>query len=166
MSIQGEVRAIGQSSPSRTLTGRVTAGVRAGTFALAGSVIAALGHHAVADGVVPWRLVLLLAGAQFAAMWPVARRQFSLRSALGSALAVQGAMHLALTVAGTSDPDLGGMRRPVLSAAAGGHTWQHFSTAMSAVHLLSALVVIWLLHRADAAVAVALGIARAVRGAP
>ncbi|MFE3853038.1 hypothetical protein ACFXPN_18090 [Streptomyces griseorubiginosus] len=127
-------------------------------------MIAALGHHAVADGAVPWRLVLLLAGAQFAAVWPVARRRFSLGSALGSALAVQGAMHLALTVVGTSVPAPGGMRRPVLSAAAEGDTWRHDSAAMSAVHLLSALAVIWLLHRADAAVAVALGIARAVRG--
>lgn len=133
-------------------------------FALALSVIAALGHHAVADGAVPWRLVLLLAGVQFAAVWPVARRRFSLGSALGSALAVQGGVHLALTVVGTLVPAPGGMRRPMLSAAAEGDTWQHASAAMSAVHLLSALAVIWLLHGADAAVAVALGIARAVRG--
>ncbi|PWI14413.1 hypothetical protein DI272_09770 [Streptomyces sp. Act143] len=133
-------------------------------FALAGSVIAALGHHAVADEAVPWRFVLLLAGAQFAAVWPAARRGFSLYSALGSALAAQGAVHLTLTVVGGMDPALGGEHGHAVSAAAQGHTWHHASAAMSAVHLLSALAVVWLLHRADAAVMVALGIAHAVRG--
>ena len=164
MIIQGERRATGEGCPARTETGRVTACARAGVFALAGSVIAALGHHAVADGTVPWRLVLLLAGAQFAAVWPVARRRFSLASALGCALTVQGAMHLALTVVGGADPVAAGTHGPLVAVAAEGHTWQHVSTVVSAVHLLSALAVVWLLHRADAAVAVALGIARAVRG--
>ncbi|MEU0453849.1 hypothetical protein ABZ322_12640, partial [Streptomyces sp. NPDC006129] len=52
--------------------------VRAGMFALAGSVLAAIGHHAVADGSVPWRLVTAFAVAQFAAVWPLARRRLSL----------------------------------------------------------------------------------------
>lgn len=141
-------------------------------FALAGSVLAALGHQAVADGTVPWRFVMLLAGAQFAAVWPVARRRFSLRSALGCALAVQGALHLALTIAGAFDPAgavqaghaAHGVRGHAAMAAADGHAWYPASAALSVIHVLAALAVAWLLHRADAAVAAALGIARAVRG--
>lgn len=68
-------------------------------------MLAALGHVAVADGAVPWRFVSLLAGAQFIAVWPVARRRFSFPAALGCALAVQGVLHLVLTIMGERDPE-------------------------------------------------------------
>ncbi|MFE7899451.1 hypothetical protein ACFU3E_18355 [Streptomyces sp. NPDC057424] len=134
-------------------------------------MLAALGHQAVADGVVPWRFVMLSAGAQFVVVRPFVRRSFSLPAVLGCALAVQGALHLALEIAGERLPagtvHVGhaahGMAGHAAVAAGDGHAW-HASAAMTAVHVPAALAVAWLLHRADAAVAAALGIARGVRG--
>ncbi|MFE9169706.1 hypothetical protein ACFYNZ_09285 [Streptomyces kebangsaanensis] len=160
----------------RPSTSLVVACVRAGLFALAGSVLAALGHHTVADGAVPWRLVALLAGTQFAVVWPAARRRFSLASVVGGTLAAQGVLHLVLTLAGgrngaaTDRLGHGGhaghvMHAHAVTAEGNGSAWHQTSAAMTAVHVLAGLAVAWLLHRADAAVAVAVVAARALAGA-
>lgn len=141
-------------------------------FALAGSVLAALGHSAVTEQAVPWRFVLLVAGAQFAVVWPVARRRLSLPVVVGCGLAVQSVLHLMLTIAGEPDSDgtaqaahgTDGIRGAAVMDALGGHTWQHVCAAMAAIHVLAAPAVAWLLHSADAAVAAALATTRAVRG--
>lgn len=168
--IQSQPATILDGHPGRPEASRALVCVRAGAFALAGSVLAALGHVAVADGAVPWRFVSLLAGAQFIAVWPVARRRFSFPAALGCALAVQGVLHLVLTIMGERDPE-GNVRAghaahgmPGHAAMADGPAWQHACTTLTAVHVLAAPAVAWLLHSADAAVVAAMAITRAVRG--
>ncbi|MFF2847913.1 hypothetical protein ACFVT5_16590 [Streptomyces sp. NPDC058001] len=81
---------------------RVGGWVRTGAFAVVGTVLAAFGHHTVAEGPVPWALVLALAAAQFALFWPVARRRRPLPVVVACTLVAQGALHGVLTVAGGS----------------------------------------------------------------
>ncbi|WP_331753284.1 hypothetical protein OG440_39805 (plasmid) [Streptomyces sp. NBC_00637] len=139
--------------------------MRAGLFALVGSVLAALGHHAVAEGAVPWRLVSVFAVAQFVLLWPLARRRLTLATVTACTLAAQGSLHLALTwLGGTHHTDSGHMSGPGDSHAAmamgDGHAWHHSSTAMTAAHVAAALAAGWLLHRADTAIAAALAATR------
>ncbi|WP_319053803.1 hypothetical protein, partial [Streptomyces europaeiscabiei] len=144
--------------------------MRAAVFAVAGSVLALSGHHAVADGVPPWRLVTLLALAQFATVWPAAQRRFAPMATLGCTLGVQGLLHVALALAdgpaGAGSSHLSHTAGPQAPAApVSGPDWHQASGTMTAVHVLAALTVAWLLHRADDALATAVPIARAVRGA-
>ncbi|MES4906078.1 MULTISPECIES: DUF1775 domain-containing protein [unclassified Streptomyces] len=133
---------------------------RAGAFAVLGTVLATFGHHAIAGGTVPWRLVSGLAAAQFAAVWPLARRHRPPTGTMLFTLATQGVLHLALSRADGDTP--AGM--PGHAAHAGhltaapcdGHAWHHAGTAMMTVHALAALAVAWLLHRADARMVAAL----------
>ncbi|MFE9110528.1 hypothetical protein ACFYN9_12970 [Streptomyces collinus] len=141
-------------------------------FALAGSVLAALGHRAVAEEAVSWWFVMLLAGAQFAVVWPVARRRLAFPAVLGCGLAAQGVLHLLLAIAGEPVPEgtvqagdgADGIRGAAVMVLPGGHVWQHVCAAMAVAHVLSAPVAAWLLHSADAAVAAALATTSAVRG--
>ncbi|MGC4971677.1 hypothetical protein ACLQ2D_02060 [Streptomyces sp. DT199] len=150
-----------------TCAGRAAACVRAALFALVGSVLAALGHHAVAEGAVPWRLVTAFALAQFAIVWPLARRRLSLPVVIVCTLVAQFALHLALMrvdsthLQAAPSANMGGGHATM--ALGDGHAWHHASTAMTTAHLAAALVATWLLQRADAAVAAALITARAVR---
>ncbi|MFE0251280.1 hypothetical protein [Streptomyces sp. NPDC059010] len=150
--------------PSRT-----GACVRAGLFALVGSTLAALGHHAVAEGAVPWRLVIVFTLGQFALVRPVARRRLSLPAVVACTVVAQTALHLALTAAGGAHHSDGGhavhaaeghTARPTLGD---GHAWHHSSAAMTAAHLAAALAAGWLLQRADAAVTAALVAVRTLR---
>jgi hypothetical protein len=138
-------------------------------FALAGSMLAALGHSSVAGTAsAPWPLVTLLALVQFAAAWPAARRRFPLSSTIICTLLSQGALHLALALeegrsrAGTAAAAHHTMSGHSPMAAGDGHAWHDASGAMTTVHVLAALTVAWLLHRADAALAAAPLTARAV----
>ncbi|WP_405961262.1 hypothetical protein OG235_37000 [Streptomyces sp. NBC_00024] len=135
--------------------------MRAAAFALVGSVLAALGHHAVAEGSVPWRLVTAFAVGQFVIVWPFVRRRLSLPVVVVCTLVAQGALHLTLTLAsGTGDPGGahtghhmgGGAAVPVEDR----HLWPHTSTAMTFAHVVAALAAGWLLQRADAALTAAL----------
>jgi hypothetical protein len=127
--------------------------VRAGLFAVLGTVLAAFGHHAVAEGTVPWRLMAVLAGAQFAAVWPLARRRYVSRATVGFTPAVQGVLHVVLS---RVDGDTSMAPRPGAThvghmpvAFGDGHAWHHAGAAMTTVHTVAALVTAWLLHRAD-----------------
>jgi hypothetical protein len=142
--------------------------VRAAVFAVVGSVLAVSGHYAVADGVTPWRPTVLLVLAQFAVAWPAARRRFSPVATLGCTLGVQGLLHVSPTLAdGPARPGhLARAVRPHLTVVPESESgWHQASGTMTAVHVLAALTVAWLLHRADAALAIAVRVARAVRGA-
>ncbi|WP_158778516.1 hypothetical protein [Streptomyces cellulosae] len=126
---------------------------RAGLFAVLGTVLATFGHHAVAEGTVPWRLMAVLAGAQFAAVWPLARRRYVSRATVGFTPAVQGVLHVVLSWA---DGDTSMAPRPRATHAGhlpvafgDGHAWHHAGAAMTTVHTVAALVTAWLLHRAD-----------------
>ncbi|MDT9698373.1 DUF1775 domain-containing protein [Streptomyces sp. P17] len=151
---------------SRARSIRTGACVRAAAFALIGSVLAALGHHAVAEGSVPWRLVAAFTVGQFVAMWPFAQRRLSLPVVVACTLAAQGALHLTLTVAsGTRDSGAGQTGHHMGGGAAmpvgDGHAWHHASTAMTFAHLVAALAAGRLLQRADAALSAALTATRA-----
>ncbi|MGW2047780.1 hypothetical protein ACWCPF_21750 [Streptomyces sp. NPDC001858] len=164
---------------SRAGAGRAShagACTRAGLFAVLGTVLATFGHHAVADGAVPWRLVAALIVVQFAAVWPLARRRYAPVATIAFTLATQQALHLALsyadgaasmpiptiptisTISTTMAMPQHAMHAGHLAAASGdGHSWHHSGAAMTAVHTLAALAVAWLLHRADAGMTAALG---------
>ncbi|WP_349294273.1 DUF1775 domain-containing protein [Streptomyces sp. LRE541] len=168
---RGADRAVGPGA------GSAAAAVRAVTFALVGSVLAAVGHHAVDGGQVPWRLVAALAVAQSAVVRPLARRRPGLRTVVGCTLAAQGAMHLALgevagvTRTGTGHAGTGHLGAGhtahaghfAMATGDGGPAWQHAAGAMTAAHVCAALLVAWLLHRADAAVTAVLLTGRTLR---
>ncbi|MER6011937.1 hypothetical protein [Streptomyces bluensis] len=129
-----------------------------------GTLLAAFGHHAVAEGTVPWRLIGVAMVVQFTAVWPLARRRYSLVATVAFTLATQGLLHLALSSADGDPPVV----RPWDATHAGhlavapgdGHAWHHAGAAMTTVHVVAALVVALLLHRADARMTAALGTPR------
>ncbi|MGC5563510.1 hypothetical protein ACPYPG_11760 [Streptomyces sp. FR-108] len=172
MTVPGDRATRGEGRGVGPVPGSVAAVVRAVTFAVVGSVLAAVGHHAVDGGQVPWRFVALLAVAQFVAVLPLARRRPGLLTVVACTLTAQGATHLALgTVAGgghhgpghAGTEHLAHAGRSAMAADGGGHTWQHAAGAMTAAHAGAALLVAWLLHRADAALAAALVTGRTLR---
>jgi hypothetical protein len=159
--------------------------VRAVVFALVGSLLATIGHHAVDGGQVPWRFVAALAVAQLLAVRPLTGRRPGLLTVVGCTLAAQGAIHLALTtvaagghpgtayLAGTGHSAHAGHSAQAADAAHAAHSavaagdgtaaWQHAAGAMPAAHAGAALVVAWLLQRADAAITTALAMGRTLR---
>ncbi|MET9103700.1 hypothetical protein [Streptomyces antibioticus] len=138
--------------------------MRASLFAVLGTLLATFGHHAIAEGTVPWRLVGVSILAQFAAVWPLARRRYTPAATIGFTLAAQGVLHLALsyvdgdTPAGTAGHAMHAGHST--DVAGDGHAWHHAGAAMTTVHVVAALVVAWLLHRADARMTAALGMLR------
>ncbi|MFF1291700.1 MULTISPECIES: hypothetical protein [unclassified Streptomyces] len=142
---------------------------RAGLFAVLGTVLAAFGHHAIAEGTVPWRLVGASIVAQFAAVWPLARRRYAPTATIVFTLAMQGVLHLALSYTNgdtqTAVPGHATHAGHGTAAAGDGHAWHHAGAAMTAVHVGAALVVAWLLHRADARMTAALGALGTLAGA-
>ncbi|WP_406441409.1 hypothetical protein OHB14_20760 [Streptomyces sp. NBC_01613] len=149
--------------------GHAGAYARAGLFAGLGTVLATFGHHAVVEGTVPWRLVAVLILAQFAAVWPLARRRYAPVATIAFTLAMQGVLHLALSYA-DGDTSMAvpqhAMHTGRMAAATGdGHAWHHAGAAMTTVHTAAALIVAWLLHRADVRMTAALGTLRTLAGA-
>ncbi|MGW4729746.1 hypothetical protein ACWEQC_11320 [Streptomyces shenzhenensis] len=67
--------------------------VRAGLFAVLGTVLATFGHHAVAATTVSWRLVGASVAVQFATVWPLARRRCPAAATVAFTLVTQGALH-------------------------------------------------------------------------
>ncbi|WP_262056491.1 hypothetical protein [Streptomyces sp. STR69] len=148
--------------------GHAGACARAGLFAVLGTVLATFGHHAIAEGTVPWRLVGVLIAAQFAAVWPLARRRYAPVATVMATLAMQGLLHLALSAtAGDASTAMPHAMHPGHMAAASGdgHAWHHAGAAMTIVHTFAALTVAWLLHRADVRMTAALGTLRTLAGA-
>ncbi|MFG3291358.1 hypothetical protein ACGF3G_21430 [Streptomyces sp. NPDC048179] len=147
---------------------------RAGLFAVLGTVLATFGHHAVAGTAVPGRLVVLSTAVQFAAVWPLARRRYAAVATVVFTLGTQGLLHLALSYAegggggsGVGGGGAGGSSGRTMHAmhtvhamSGDGHAWHRAGTAMTVVHTVAALVVAWLLHRADARMTAALGALR------
>ncbi|MER5449924.1 hypothetical protein ABT065_30525 [Streptomyces sp. NPDC002764] len=139
---------------------------RAGLFAVLGTVLAAFGHHAIAEGAAPWRFVGASVAVQFVAVWPLARRRYTPAATVLWTLATQAGLHLTLSYANGDAPAAmpgRGMHAGHTTAAVGdGHAWHHAGTAMTTVHVVTALVVALLLCRADARMTAAPGtVARA-----
>ncbi|WP_254076061.1 MULTISPECIES: hypothetical protein [unclassified Streptomyces] len=148
--------------------GRAGTCARAALFAALGTLVAAFGHHAIAEGTVPWRLVTVLTVAQFSAVWPLARRRCTPVATVAVTLATQGVLHFALSRADGDVP----MARTRHASHAGhmtavgeGHSWHHAGAAMTVLHTTAALVVAWLLHRADSRMRAALDTLRTLAGA-
>ena len=156
--VTGQEERAGDSRTSRAGTC-----ARSGLFAVLGTVLATFGHHAIAEGTVPWRLVGASIVAQFAAVWPLARRRYTPAATVTCTLTMQGALHLAMSYADGDRPAPAGMAGHAMHAGhravalGDGHAWHHAGTAMTTVHVVAALVVAWLLHRADARITAALG---------
>lgn len=91
--------------PHEEVTGRAGDGrashagtcVRAGLFAVLGTVLATFGHHAIAEGSVPWLLVTVSGVVQFALVWPLARQRYAAFRTVVFTLGTQGVLHLALS---------------------------------------------------------------------
>ncbi|NGO09046.1 hypothetical protein G5C60_15925 [Streptomyces sp. HC44] len=158
--VTGDERRAGETGRA----GRAGTCARAGLFAVLGTVLATFGHHAIAEGTVPWRLVGAAVVAQFVAVWPLARRRYAPTATVVFTLATQGMLHLALSFAdGDTQAAVPGhaMHAGHGAAAAGdGHAWHHAGAAMTTVHGVAALIVAWLLHRTDARMTAALGTLR------
>ncbi|MFE2881635.1 hypothetical protein [Streptomyces sp. NPDC059272] len=149
--------------------GHAGACARAGLFAVLGTVLAILGHHTIAEGTVPWRLVGVLIAAQFAAVWPLARRRYAPVATVMATLAMQGLLHLALSAtdggAAKAMPQHAMHPGPMAAASGDGHAWHHAGATMTIAHTFAALTVAWLLHRADVRMTAALGTLRTLAGA-
>ncbi|MET9953670.1 hypothetical protein ABZ135_19235 [Streptomyces sp. NPDC006339] len=137
-----------------------------GAFACVGTVLAALGHHTVLEGQLPWDVLVILALGQFFVLLPVAHVRFSLAAVSAWALVSQGVLHVAIADASgrhlTWNPRMSTVHHTGVPAG-DGHTWHHASTAMTAVHVAAALVVAWLFHHSDTCVTAALAARRSLR---
>ncbi|MFD7879438.1 hypothetical protein ACFV5G_36025 [Streptomyces sp. NPDC059766] len=126
--------------------------LRAAVFAVVGTALGVSAHHLVTEGPAPWRHGTLAAAALFGVGLVGARRPRSLASVVTVCAAAQAGLHLWLTTAPA---------RPGPPAAPAGHlghaaeaprTWHGHppgSPTMTAVHIVAALLVAVLLHRAD-----------------
>ncbi|MER7757022.1 hypothetical protein [Kitasatospora sp. NPDC097643] len=136
------------AEPGRAPQPRPLPAGRAALFAGAGTALGTAGHHLATDA--PFRAGPVLLGATllFAAALPAARRPRSQPFWLAWTLAAQGLLHLLLPAAPAVHTAAGHVHH--LAAAgtrpAGG---PHGGTAMTAAHLLGALLVAVLVHRAD-----------------
>ncbi|MEV7682587.1 hypothetical protein AB0O64_29160 [Streptomyces sp. NPDC088341] len=152
---------------------------RAAVFTVTGVVLAVTGHHVVSGDPVPWRAVPPAAAALFLLALPALsttrpRRQPSPRSrsrswplSLPAVIAATGAAQLALHLwlarnaahrtpgpQGTPGAHAVGHGTVGHGAAHGTHEAWHagrHGLAMTAAHILAALLVAWCLQRADAA---------------
>ncbi len=131
---------------------------RAGLFAVLGTVLATFGHYAVAESTVPWRLAGGVTAAQFAVIWPLARRRYTPVATAALTLTTQGVLHLVLSAADGHPraPLPGHIIHAGHSDHVDGHSWHHAGAAMTTAHVVAALIVAWLLHRADARMSAAL----------
>ncbi|MFE3111601.1 hypothetical protein ACFXKJ_25510 [Kitasatospora indigofera] len=117
----------------------------AALFAAAGTALGAAGHHLSTDEPPQGASLMLAATVLFAAALPAARRQRSGPFWVLWTLAGQGLLHLLLTwAAGPSGRQEHGAHAH--AAGAGGH---HGGSGMAAAHLLAALLVAVMVHRAD-----------------
>ncbi|WP_405620408.1 hypothetical protein [Streptomyces sp. NBC_00076] len=152
----------GHQMPATGRASRAGTCARAGLFAVLGTVLATFGHHAIAEGTVPWRLAGVMVVAQFAAVWPLARRRYTPAATVACTLATQGLLHVVLSFT-DGDMGAGGLGHAPhaghgTKGAGDGHAWHHAGAAMTLVHVVAALVVAWLLQRADARMTAALGV--------
>ena len=159
----------GHQVPATGRASRAGTCARAGLFAVLGTVLATFGHHAIAEGTVPWRPAGAMAVAQFAAVWPLAHRRCTPTATVACTLATQGLLHLVLSCA-DGDMRADGLGHAThaghgTEVAGDGHAWHHAGAAMTLVHVAAALVVAWLLQRADAGMTAALGALRILAGA-
>jgi hypothetical protein len=147
--------------------------VRAGVFAGVGSVLGFTGHRIAGDAPVPWQWLPVLICAQYAVVLCLcfARGRWGLPAVAAATLGAQGAIHELLSAIGGThmatgaSAGAGHAHMPAdaqMAAVTATHGWHH-STAMTAAHLVAALVVAWLMHRADAAMGVVVRLARDVK---
>ncbi|MGI5458659.1 hypothetical protein ACQEWB_36915 [Streptomyces sp. CA-249302] len=128
--------------------------LRAAVFALVGVVLGVSAHHLVAEGPVPWRQAVPAAAALFAVGLIGTRRPRSLGAVVAVCGTAQAGLHLWLMAEhadGTAS--MAGTMPARMHHGMDAHTvWHervHDSVAMTAVHMVAAVLVAVLLHRAD-----------------
>ncbi|WP_405861324.1 hypothetical protein OG361_38865 [Streptomyces sp. NBC_00090] len=121
--------------------------IRAGLFSLVGTGLAITGHHLVSGHPVSWQAAVLGAALLFVLAVPFARTPRSLTVVVVGTTAAQAALHYWFQLAGVH-----GAHPPHVThgSDAAWHTGHH-GTSMLVAHVVSALVVAWLLHGADLA---------------
>lgn len=127
--------------------------LRAAVFAVVGTVLGVSAHHLVAEGPVPWRPGAVGAAVLFAVGLVGVRRPRSLPAVLGACGAAQAGLHVWLAITHAHTAVLGSMPSHAHHHTGAHGAWHerlHGSPAMTAVHVLSAVLVAVLLHRADA----------------
>lgn len=145
--------AMTQPSTLRTSVHRAPLPVpRAAVFAVVGTVLGVSAHHLVAEGPAPWRQSGLAALVLFGVGLLGARRPRSLATVVATCGAAQTGLHVWLMTAHAH----GAAAAPT---AMSGHlhhdahqAWHgrlHDSVTMTAVHVVAAVLVAVLLHRAD-----------------
>lgn len=129
--------------------------LRATVFAVVGTVLGVTAHHLLAEGPVPWGPGAVAAGVLFALGIVGARRPRPLAVVVTCSVAGQSALHgwLALTARGGHPTAAVAHHHgaPAHDAHGAWHERAHDSVAMTAAHLVLAVLVAVLLHRADAA---------------
>ncbi|WP_282700582.1 hypothetical protein [Streptomyces sp. CC219B] len=118
---------------------------RAAVFALVGTVLGVCAHRLVAEGPPPWRQGAAAAAVLFAVGLAGARRPRSRAAVVAACGAGQAALHLWLSTAHAHPSSPARAHHGPGAQAA----W-YDSSAMTAVHAASAVVVALLLHGADA----------------
>ncbi len=141
-------------NPLRTTTHHAPLpALRAAVFAVVGTVLGVSAHHLVDDGPVPWRQSATAAAVFFAVGLAGARRPRSLTAVVATCGAAQGGLHLWLLAEhadGSPTMAMPSHLRHPADAHSAWHERLHASTAMTVAHVLVALLVAVLLHRADA----------------
>ncbi|WP_314173969.1 hypothetical protein [Streptomyces winkii] len=147
--------------------GAPLAAARAGLFTLVSLALGVASHHLLTGQAVSWPRVGAAAGLLFAAAVPGARRRRSLTTVTAACLVAQTGLHEILSglhvthglhVAHPAAAEAVHGHRPAVLAADGGpaaghdawHVRLQHSVAMTAAHVLVALVIAVVMHRADA----------------
>ncbi|WP_351230970.1 hypothetical protein [Streptomyces sp. NPDC002133] len=132
------------------VTGVAVAAVRAATFGATSTGLAVTGHHLASGHPASWRAALFAGLLLFLLVLPAVRSLRSLTAVTAATAAAQYLLHLWLAGVSAHRPHPS-HQAPVDS---GSHeTWHagHHGAAMTAAHLAAAVLVAWLMQRADAA---------------
>ncbi|MET4923680.1 hypothetical protein P3L51_15150 [Streptomyces sp. PSRA5] len=113
--------------------------LRAAVFAGTSAVLAAVGHHLASEGPVPWLRLLVVSAAVMAVVSIGAGKARSWWAVAGATAVTQVVLH---TVLSSSDG-------PGSAPHGAGGAAHHSASVMSAAHLLAAVSVAVLMHRAD-----------------
>ncbi|WP_433453558.1 hypothetical protein ACQPXS_35560 [Streptomyces sp. CA-142005] len=127
--------------------------VRAAVFAVVGSVLGASARHLAAGGPVPWPQSAMAVAALFAVGLVGTRRPRSLAEMVAVCGAAQAGLHLFLATAHAHSPEaptaVPGHAHHAADAHQAWHERLHGSPAMTVVHAVTAVVIAFLLYRAD-----------------
>ncbi|MFE9763681.1 hypothetical protein ACFYPC_03950 [Streptomyces sp. NPDC005808] len=127
--------------------------LRAAVFAVVGTVLGVSAHHLIAEGPAPWRPGALAVLVLFGVGLVGTRRPRSLTAVVVTCGAAQAGLHLWLMTAHVEETTvpmaMPGHMHHAFDDHQAWHERLHDSLAMTAVHVVAAVLVAVLLHRAD-----------------